>query len=146
MDNFKNWLESVNILQGFHVTDSQNVESILQNGFDLTKSRKYELGLGVYLAPSLWGIQSLPNQSIIECEIYNQDQFLNVKNQKQLLQFNPDEQQALINLTNYVPPNTSNSDLIKKVQQMFRGLILQRIIVGYHAEDVKPKQVVNGTR
>jgi len=142
MENFKNWLESSqNSMQGFHVTNNENVQSILQNGFDLGKSRKFELGLGVYLSPSLWGLKPTQDQSIIECNI-NTSNFLDITSQSNFESFSSEEQKSLVDLLHYVPPNIANSPLMKKVQQTFRGLVLQRMIVCYHPEDVKPHSIV----
>jgi len=76
--NFKLWLENQNQMFGYHQTSSQNIESIFNNGFSLEKARKYELGLGIYLTHSLWGMKQNANQPIIKCLINNSNNFLEV--------------------------------------------------------------------
>lgn len=144
-DSFAKWLENINQMVGYHQTGSQeNAQSILQGGFSLEKARKYELGLGVYLTPSLWGMRYNVNQPIIKCLINNSNNFLDIsKRTNQLNNFTPEEQEILIGLNNYVPPNTSNSPILQKVRNTFRGLMTNRIIVVYNSADVVPQSIVN---
>ncbi len=134
MKSFKLWLENKQSL-AYHKTTEDAAESILQNGFDLSKSRKFELGLGVYV--SLSPQQTKTNEVVIECQV-SMDKFLDVRNIQTSL-FTPEEVKILEEMTYFVEPNFSNSELAKKVKTNYRGLILNpRIIVCYYPEDVKP--------
>jgi len=148
MKSFSLWLESKGVL-AYHKTTIDSARSIMENGFSIEKSRKYELGKGIYLSffPAK---KKMPDEVVIECKIQNTDKFLNVSNtdccgnkEKTEQIFNTDDKFLLNKLADSdVPAGFYTSSLQDKIKKHYRGLILPRIIVCYFEQDVAPERLV----